>query len=227
MEPRGMLTRELEDLQQNMLRLARLVDTAIGRAVTALVERDQEAARKVIQDDGGINDLRYAIEEQCLVILATQQPAASDLRAIVGTFSVTDNLERVADYAKGIARIVIRLGDEPLMKPLIDIPRMAEEARSMIRRSLDAYVTGDVALAQEVARHDDHIDALYQQVLRELLALMIENPKRITQGTYLLWVAHNLERIGDRATNIAERVVFMTTGRLEELNIEPELDDVH
>jgi phosphate transport system protein len=219
MRPRGTLDRELNELRSNLLHLGWLVDRAVANSVQALVDHNSDLAHEIIADDGGVNALRFQIEEHFLEILATQQPAASDLRAIVAAFSVTDNLERMADHAKGIAEIVIRIGDQPFIKPLIDIPRMTEQVRAMLRRGLDAYATGDVELATEVCKMDDLVDGLYQQVLRELLTLMIENPRNITQGTYLLWVAHNLERIGDRATNIGERVIFMRTGRMEELNV--------
>jgi phosphate transport system protein len=213
-----MLDRELQELRHNLLTLGGLVDRAVANAVKALAEHDTDLAHETIANDGGINALRYQIEEQFLQILATQQPAASDLRAIVAAFSVTDNLERMADHAKGIAEIAIRIGQEPFIKPLIDIPRMDELVRSMLRRSLDAYASADPALAAEVCQMDDLVDGLYQQVMRELLLLMIQDAKNITQGTYLLWVAHNLERIADRTTNIGERVIFMTTGRLGEIN---------
>ncbi len=219
MRPRGILDRELTELRSNLLHLGGLVDRQIVNAVQALADHNTGLAHEIIIDDGGVNALRYKIEEHFVEILATQQPAASDLRAIVAAFSLTDNLERMADHAKGIAQIAIRIGDQPFIKPLIDIPRMTEQVREMLRLSLDAYATGDADLATEVCKSDDTIDALYQQVLRELLTLMIENPKNITQGTYLLWVAHNLERIGDRCTNIGERVIYMTTGRWEELNV--------
>jgi phosphate transport system protein len=220
MRPRETLDRELNELRSNLLQLGGLVDRAVANSIQALIDHNTDLAHEIIADDGGVNALRFQIEEHFLEILATQQPAASDLRTIVAAFSVTDNLERMADHAKGIAEIVVHIGDQPYVKPLIDIPRMAEQARGMLRRGLDAYASGDVEMATEVCRMDDLVDGLYQQVLRELLTIMIENPKTITQGTYLLWVAHNLERIADRATNIGERVIFMKTGRMEELNVD-------
>ncbi|MER3545373.1 MAG: phosphate transport system regulatory protein PhoU [Chloroflexota bacterium] len=217
--PRGTLDRELARLRDELLRLGSLVDSAIERALRALQTRDLALARQVSQDDQAINDLRYKIEEDCLALIATQQPAAVDLRTTVAILNIIIDLERMADHAAGIAEIVIRMGTEPLLKPLIDIPRMAQIDREMLRRSLDAFIAHDPDLAREVAQRDDEVDHLYNQIFRELLTYMIEDPKTITRATYLLWVAHNLERIGDRVTNISERVVFMTTGIVRELNV--------
>lgn len=217
--PRGVLDRELARLRDELLRLGSLVDSAIERALRALQTRDLALARQVIQDDQAINDLRYKIEEDCLALIATQQPAAVDLRTTVAILNIIIDLERMADHAAGIAEIVIRMGTEPLLKPLIDIPRMAQIDREMLRRSLDAFIAHDPDLAREVAQRDDEVDHLYNQIFRELLTFMIEDPKTITRATYLLWIAHNLERIGDQVTNISERVVFMTTGIVRELNV--------
>lgn len=217
--PRGTLDRELARLRDELLRLGSLVDSAIERALRALQTRDLTLARQVIQDDQAINDLRYKIEEDCLALIATQQPTAVDLRTTVAILNIIIDLERMADHATGIAQIVIRMGTEPLLKPLIDIPRMAQIDREMLRRSLDAFIARDPDLAREVAQRDDEVDHLYNQIFRELLTFMLEDPKTITRATYLLWIAHNLERIGDRVTNISERVVFMTTGIVRELNV--------
>ena len=154
-------------------------------------------------------------------MIATQQPAAGDLRAVVATMNIVVDLERMGDHAAGISRIVLRMGDEPLLKPLIDMPRMAELCRQMLGQALQAYVERDVQLARQVARQDDAIDGLYQQIFRELLSFMIEDPKTTTRALWLLFSAHNLERIGDRVTNVAERVIFMTSGVMHELNPEP------
>jgi len=141
---------------------------------------------------------------------------ASDLRQLAAILHIVTDLERMGDYAAGIARICVEIGDEPLIKPLIDIPRMAERATSMLRRSLDAFVERDVTAAEQIANEDDDVDALYQQVYRELLTIMLANPRTIDQATKLLWVAHNLERVADRVQNICERVVFVATGRMQE-----------
>jgi phosphate transport system protein len=214
---RGALERELERIRSDILRLGSLVERAIERSVQALKERDADLAQQVINDDEAINQLRYAVEEQCLQLIATQQPAAGDLRMVIAAMHIAVELERMADHAEGTAEITRRIYQEPLLKPLIDIPIMAQVAREMIHASLDAFVAFDAQAAQKVAARDDEMDNLYQQVFRELLTYMLEDPRNISRATYLLWVAHNLERIGDRVTNVCERVIFMTTGKLEEL----------
>lgn len=197
----------------------RLVDQAIARALESLERRDQAVAQQVIDADSLINDLRFKIEEACLALIATQQPAASDLRSVIAAMHMVVELERMADHATGIAKTVILMGDEPLLKPLNNIPRMAELARSMLSRSLDAYVERNAEEARRVAAQDDDIDGLYRTVFDELVEIMSETPGSATRATYLLWCAHNLERIGDRVTNIAERVVFVSTGDMKELNL--------
>jgi phosphate transport system protein len=214
---RSTLERELEQVRSDILRMGSLVESAIERSVQALKDRDADLAQQVINDDQAINQLRYAIEEQCLQLIATQQPAASDLRVVIAATHIAVELERIADHAEGTAEITKRIYQEPLLKPLIDLPVMAQVAQEMIHAALDAFVAFDADAAQKVAARDDEIDNLYQQVFRELLTYMLEDPRNISRATYLLWVAHNLERIGDRVTNICERVVFMATGRLEEL----------
>lgn len=218
---RSHLDRELRDMQDDLLRLGSMLNTAIGKSIQALTSRDIALARQIVADDAGINALRFHIEEACIRVIATQQPAASDLRAIVAAMNIVSDLERMADHAAGIAKVVIKMGDEPLLKPLIDIPRMADECRSMTARALDAYVARDAEMARAVAARDDIIDELYQQVFRELLTFMLEDPRTVTRALYLLFAAHNLERIGDRAVNIAERVIFLTSGEMKELNAGP------
>jgi phosphate transport system protein len=214
---RGTLERELEHVRSEILRMGSMVESAIERSVQALKNRDADLAQQVINDDDAINQLRYDIEEHCLELIATQQPTASDLRMVIAATHIAVELERMADHAEGTAEITKRIYQEPLLKPLIDIPSMALLARSMLHTALDAFIAHDAEAAQKVAARDDEMDALYQQVFRELLTYMLEDPRNISRATYLLWVAHNLERIGDRATNICERIVFMTTGKLEEL----------
>jgi phosphate transport system protein len=218
---RTALDRDLRRLQDELLRLGSLLDSAIARALDAMTRRDMDLARQVIADDGAINRLRFAIEEDCLTIIATQQPAARDLRMIVATMSIVGDLERMADHAAGIATTVLRLGNEPLLKPLIDIPRMADGCRAMLHQALTAFVERDAESARSVAAQDDTIDSLYQQVFRELLTFMLEDPHTITRALFLMFAAHNLERIGDRVTNIAERVIFMAEGEMRELNTNP------
>jgi phosphate transport system protein len=194
-----------------------MVDKALSKSVAALKKRDLKQAQEVIDNDLMINRKRYEIEESCVELIATQQPMASDLRAIISVLSIVSDLERIGDHAEGIAKIVIMIGDEPPLKPLIDIPRMVEKTVDMLRRSLDAFVSRDSEAAKTIATEDDEVDHLYTQVFRELLTFMAENPKSITRATRLIWVAHNLERSADRVTNICERVVFTVTGKMEEI----------
>src|SRR5215471_16536537 len=210
--------RELERLQDEVLVLGSMVEKATLRSIDALRTRNMAAALALEAEDTLINRKRFEIEEAVLLLLATQQPMASDLRQLAAILHIVTDLERMGDYAAGIARISVEIGDEPLIKPLIDIPRMAEKATSMLRRSLDAFVARDVAAAEQIADEDDEVDALYQQVYRELLTIMLANPRTIDQATRLLWVAHNLERVADRVQNICERVIFVTTGRMRELS---------
>ncbi len=218
---RSTLERELERTRQDILRLGSMVQAAIERSVRALKERDAGLAQQVIDDDLAINNLRYQIEEEGLTLIATQQPAAGDLRAVIAAMYIASELERMADHAEGIAVLAKRLADEPILKPIITIPIMAQTAQEMIRGALDAFVRSEPELARQVAQRDDEIDAMYQQLFRELLTYMLEDTKYISRATYLLWVTHNLERIGDRVTNVCERVIFMTTGRLEEIKSDP------
>jgi phosphate transport system protein len=210
--------RELERLQDEVLVLGSMVEKAVTRSVDALRARDIASARALRAEDVLINRKRFEIEEAALLQIATQQPMASDLRRLAAILHIVTDLERMGDYAAGIAQICVEIGDEPHIKPLIDIPRMAEKAVSMLRRSLDAFVERDVDAAEAIAAEDDEVDALYQQVYRELLTIMLANPRTIDQATHLLWVAHNLERVADRVQNICERVVFVVTGRMHELS---------
>jgi phosphate transport system protein len=216
---RVVFERLLTEAQQDMLILATMVETAIERSIKALKERDIVLAREIIADDAKINRRRYEIEEKCLEIMATQQPLATDLRTIIAILHIIVDLERMGDHAEGIAKIAIMLADEPPLKPLIDIPRMAEIGVKMLRGSLEAYKDRDTERARLICDDDDLVDALYDQVYRELLVFMINDPKTIERATHLLWVAHNLERIADRVTNICERVIYMVEGRVEELNV--------
>ncbi len=217
MTTRPLLDKELAKLREHLLELVRLTDTAIAAAIEALLNQDIAAAEAVIANDVHINELRYKIEKLCVTIIATQQPMASDLRAIIAADHVAVEIERMADHAAGIARLVPRLAEEPQLKPLLDIPRMAKIAREMLEATVNAFIAKDVTAAKAAAARDDEIDQLYQQTLRDLLTYMMQDPHTIQRATYLLWVAHGLERIGDRVTNIAERVIFMETGKFEEL----------
>lgn len=209
----------LKELQGEVLELGAMVSEATKDAVEALKKRDIEKSRQIIRNDRLVNRKRFDIEEHCMLIIATQQPMAVDLRILTAILNVITDLERIGDHAEGIAKISLLIGDEPLVKPLVDVPRMAEIARSMLKRCLEAFTDRDAEKARLICNEDDEVDALYEQIYRELLLLMIENPKIIKGATYLMWVSHNLERIADRVTNIAERVVFMVEGKMEELNV--------
>ena len=212
-KPKGGAMRR--SFQEHMAEVARAID----RSIKALKNRDLEEAERIIKDDAEIDSKRWSIEEKCINLIATQQPVASDLRNIIALLNIIVDLERMGDHAEGIAKIVLKLGKEPLIKPLIDIPRMAEKGIDMLRRSLKAFVNRDVEEAKRICDEDDEVDMLYEQVYRELLTFMLEDPRLITRATYLIWVAHNLERIADRVTNICERIVFLVKGRVEELNV--------
>ncbi|MEA3396576.1 MAG: phosphate signaling complex protein PhoU [Chloroflexota bacterium] len=211
--------RELQQLRDGVLILGSMTEKAIIRSIAALKQRDQPAAKQIIADDLKINCKRFEMEEECIQLMATQQPMAGDLRTIVAVLHIVVDLERMADHAEGIARITLLMGDEPLLKPLIDVPRMAEKGVDMLRRSLQAFVNRDAEAARHICGEDDEVDALYDQVYRELLTYMLADPTTINRATHLLWAAHNLERVADRVTNICERVVYMVTGRMEEMNV--------
>ncbi len=217
MEMRTAFHKRLREIQDDVLAMGSMASKAIIRSVDALKNRDLESARHIIDDDQKVNNKRFDIEEKCIELIATQQPMASDLRIIIAILNITTEIERIGDYAVGIARIVIMIGDEPPLKPLVDIPRMADHTAEMLRRSLDALINRDADAARKIANEDDLVDHLYDQVFRELLVFMAEDPKTITRATRLMWTAHNLERAADRVTNICERVVFIVTGKMEEI----------
>jgi phosphate transport system protein len=216
---RASFDRQLQVLQDGSLLLGSMVDKAVERSVDALQRLDASLARRVVADDEAVDARRWEIEDRAVMLIATQQPMARDLRAITSLMHIATDLERMGDHAEGIAKIVLMHGDQPLLKPLIDIPRMAELAREMLRDSLDAFVRRDATAAAAVAARDDAVDLLYDQVYHELLSFMIEDPGTIQRATWLLWTAHNLERVADRATNICERVVYLVTGKMEEIDV--------
>ena len=208
---------EIQQLKDELLLLGSMVEQAILGSVEALKKRDTDTSQRIHAMDSQINAKRYAIEEQVMIAIATQQPMAHDLRLLASILEVAGELERMGDYAKGIAAINIRMGGEPLLKPLIDIPRMAKLGADMLHRSLTAFVTEDVAAARSIPEGDDEVDALYQQVYRELMTFVIQDAKTIERANLLLWAAHNLERVADRVTNICERTVFIVTGEMKEI----------
>ncbi len=217
METRTTFHQHLREVEEDVLTMGDMVAKAVDRSIEALKKRDLTLAHQIIGDDARINDRRFSIEDKCIELIATQQPMASDLRIIVAALNIIVELERIGDYAEGIAKIVIMIGDEPPLKPLIDIPRMAEITIDMINKSLQSFVNRDPELATRVVSLDGVVDGLYDQVFRELLTFMMVDPKTINRATRLMWVAHNLERAADRATNICERVVFTVTGKMEEI----------
>ncbi len=205
-------------LQEKLQQMGSLVEVAIARSIEALKNQDLELAQTVIDGEDIIDDLEREIEEKILEVIATQQPMAKDLRRVATLFKMINDLERMADYATSIAKITLRIAYQPLIKPLVDIPRMALLSQKMVKQALDAYVREDVYLATEVGKDDDEVDKLFGQIFRELLTIMMENPKTITQATHLLFVGRWLERISDHATNIAEDVIFLVTGEKRNLN---------
>jgi phosphate transport system protein len=208
---------EIQQVKDEVLLLGSMVEHAILGSVEALKKRDIKASEKIIAEDKEVNKKRFAIENQLMILIATQQPMAHDLRLLASTMEIISELERMGDYAKGIANINIRMGEETLLKPLIDIPRMAQKGADMLHRALTAFVTEDVEAAKAIPVEDDEVDALYNQIYRELMMFVIQDPKTIERANWLLWVGHNLERVADRVTNICERTVFIATGEMSEI----------
>ncbi len=208
---------EIQHLKDEMLLLGSMVEQQILGSVEALKKRDIEASRRIKDIDLQVNAKRYAIEEQVMIAIATQQPMAHDLRLLASILEISGELERMGDYAKGIATVNIRMGDQALLKPLIDVPRMAQIGADMLHRALTAFTNEDVDSARVIPKQDDEVDALYQQVYHELMLFVIQDPKTIERANWLLWVAHNLERVADRVTNICERTIFTATGEMKEI----------
>jgi len=217
--PRESYQRNLRELQDEVLVMGSMIEKALERSMQALKGRDLDLAKLVISEDQNVNKKRFEIEEKALDIISCQAPMASDLRILLAILFIVTDLERMGDHAAGNAKIALMIGNEPPLKPLIDLPRMNEKTIDMLHRSLNAFITHDAEAARKIVPEDDEIDNLYDQVFRELLTFMMEDPRTITRATRLMWVGHNLERTGDRVTNICERVVFMVTGKMEELNV--------
>lgn len=208
----------IKGLENQVTNMGKLVAVAITRAVEALKTRNSTEAKKIIDEDAIINKKRWDIEEECIDLIALQQPVATDLREIIAVLNIITELERIGDYAEGIAKIVLMMGDEPLIKPLVNIPTMAEKATEMLKQSLEAFINRDASTAAEICKKDDEVDSLYEKVYHEMLSYMIKDPSTISRATYLIWTAHNLERIADRVTNICERTAFLVTGTIQEIN---------
>lgn len=211
---------EVQELRNELLYMSSQVENQILGAVEALKKQDGPAAERIITTDKEINKERYEVEEKVMIVIATQQPMAHDLRMLASILEIAGELERMGDYAKGIATICLRTKDEPLLKPLIDIPRMAQKGTDMLHRALTAFVNEDVDVAKKIPTEDDEVDDLYDQIYRELMVLIIQDPKSIQRASFLLWVAHNLERVADRVTNICERTIFCVTGEMKEIETE-------
>ena len=221
MPMRSTLERSLVTIQDDLLRLASMVDQAITLSTQALMERNRDLATSVSANDALLNRTRFAIEESCYRLLATQQLVATSLRVIVGTVSVATNLERIGDHAAGIARLTLRMVDSPPLRPLTVLPQMSETARIMVREAVDAFLKHDIALAEQVISRDQTIDQLHRHAYDELIACMMRDSTTVERATLLLWVSHNYERIGDRATNICERAIYVATGELKEYRSSP------
>ena len=210
--PREDFERNLKGLEEDVVQLSSRVEKAIFKSIEALKERDITASQKVVDDDDVIDEEQQAIEDRCIDLIALEAPMAGDLRVLIAAMMVANELERMGDYAEGIAKISLSMGNLPPLKPLIDIPRMADKSVDMLRRSTQAFINRDVESATAVLLADDEVDDIYEQVYRELLTYMMADPSTIQRATYLLWVAHDLERVADRTTNIAERVIYLVTG---------------
>jgi phosphate transport system protein len=211
--------RQLQSLQDEILMLGSMAEQAVLAAVEALRQRDMEASHRIYEGDVKLNEKRYAIENHILTLIATQQPMARDLRFLAALFEINTELERIGDYAKGISKINLLLGEEPLIMPVNDLQTMAELGLDMLRRALEAFVARDAETARLIPKEDDQVDALYNRLLRELTNVVIQNPKNIDAANYLVWAAHNLERLADRVTNICERIVFVVTGEMQEFDV--------
>lgn len=214
---RGSFDRHLHVLEKEVFAMGDMVDKALENAMHALKNQDLKLAQQVIDDDALIDKKRIAIESQGVQLMVTQQPVASDLRIILSALYIAVDMERIADHAEGTAKIALMIGNEPPLKPLIDLPRMTDMVRDMLRRTLDALARRDAECVRGISAEDDNIDNIYDQVFRELLTFMIEDPRTITRATRLMWAAHNLERSADHVTNICERVNFIVTGNFEEM----------
>ncbi len=216
--PRETLDAKIRHLIDEILVLDSMIEQTTLDSVDALKRRDVEAARRLYAYDDVVNAKRFEIENDCIATIATQQPVmGKDLRLLASILEIVGELERMGDYAKGISKICIMIGDEPHVKPLIDIPRMAEIAVKMLHQAVGAFVSGDIAISRSIPQLDDDVDALYNQVYRELVTIMLTDPSTIDRANYLMWAAHNLERLADRVTNICERTIYVVTGELKEI----------
>jgi phosphate transport system protein len=222
--PREILDRQIHHLLDEVLLLGSMVEQAVIAAVDALIRRDIPSSRKIFHNDQLVNEKRYAIENAILILIATQQPMARDLRLMAAILEVITELERIGDYAKGIAKITIHLGDRPVPINMREFSTMIDLAVSMLHRALGAFIEGNAQAAYEIPAEDDQVDAMYNQIHHEAIASMIANPESIDEANQMMWVAHNIERMADRVTNICERTVFIVTGELMEMDADDEED---
>lgn len=209
--------REFEIVQNDLVRMSQLVDQAIKQSMMALLDRNLSLGEEVVKNDEQINLLRFKVAENCLTLIATRQPAARDLRAVVASMNIVVEMERMGDHAAGIAKTVILMSEEPLLKIIKKIPRMSDLSRRMLADCTQAFLQCDEGWAREIAAQDESMDRLYKAVFDKLIEVMANKPDMVMRATYLMWTAHNLERIADRVTNIAEQIIFMTTGDMREL----------
>ncbi len=219
---REILDRGLNEIKQDVMTLGGMVSNAVLNSVEALLERNLPISKTIITEDQVINNRRYAIEHKCLTLIATQQPLASDLRVLASVLEIIMELERMGDYAKGIGKINLLLGQDALLPAAKMLPRMANIGLNMLARSLDAFMNVDIRLAEEITEEDDLVDDLYNQVYRELIDEIIKDPASFDRVNYTLWAAHDLERLADRVMNICERTVFIHTGEVEEFDHQPD-----
>lgn len=217
--PRTTFEQAIKELQEDLIKMGSLVEESIDKAVTSLANRDAKLSEEVVAGDDAIDAMETEIENKCMTLLARQQPIAKDLRLIATVLKIITDLERMGDHATDIAKVNLRLDGQPLIKPLVDIPRMAVLTQNMVRNALNAFIREDIKLAEQVGQDDDEVDHLYGQIFRELLVFMLQDPRTISQATYLLFVGNYLERIGDHATNIGERVLYLVTGEKKDLNV--------
>lgn len=217
---------ELQRLQAEVMDLGCMVGDALIHSVDLLKRRDFAGSRQLMEQDRDINRKRFSIENDSLRLIATQQPMAGDMRLLAAILEISGELERMGDYAKGIANINLMIGEQPLIKPLIDLPLMAQVAREMLDQALKAFSEADAELARTIPPRDDDIDALYQRIYHDLLALIFQDQTMAEQANMLMWAAHNIERTADRVINLCERVVYMVTGEMEELNSDSGLESV-
>lgn len=211
-------TQKINDIKNNVLKMGAMVEDIIETAVTALKSQDVELARKIYDKDDEIDQLELEIEKECMIILALQQPLAKDLRTIASVLKIIADLERMGDNAVNIAKVTLEIGKDPLIKPLVDIPKMAAITQEMIKLSLEAFLTEDVTLAEKVVERDEEVDGLYDTIINDILEIITENKEFTKQGIKLMFIGRYLERMADHSTNICERTIYMISGDLKEIN---------